>query len=65
MGKSLPLIILRNEALNALQSCKWLQKLSDEYKDKIIDCFKIKAVKASEIVARKDDLCKNLIFFVA
>jgi hypothetical protein len=31
LGKSLPLIILRNEALCALKSCKILERLSDEY----------------------------------
>lgn len=30
----------------------------------MIDCFKIKSVKQGEILARKDDLCKNGIFFI-
>jgi len=31
LGKGLPLIILRNEALCAVKSCKNLESLSDEY----------------------------------
>jgi hypothetical protein len=31
LGKSLPLIILRNEARNALKSSKIFDKLSEEY----------------------------------
>ena len=59
------MIILRNEAFKALKSSKIFEKLSDEYVDKAIDCFKLKAVKTGEIITRKDDSCKNLMFFVA
>jgi len=31
----------------------------------MIDCFKLRNVKTGEILVRKDDLCRNLIFFVA
>ena len=39
--------------------------MSDDYIEKAIDCFKLKAVKAGDAIARKEDYCKNLIFFVA
>ena len=65
MGRSLPLIILRNEAHKALKSSKIFEKLSDDYVEKAIDCFKLKAVKTGESIAKKEDSCKNLIFFVA
>lgn len=41
------------------------EKLSAEYVEKAIDCFKLKAVKAGDWLARKEDLCKDTIFFVA
>ena len=44
LGRSLPLIILRNEAKAALNSSKVFGQLSEEYLDKIIDCFKLKKV---------------------
>lgn len=64
LGKSLPLIILRNKAKSALKTSKFFDKLTDEYVEKAIDCFKIRSVKQGEVLARKDDLCKNGIFFV-
>ena len=39
--------------------------MSDEYVEKAIDCFKLKAVKTGEMIVRRDDPCKNLIFFIA
>lgn len=33
--------------------------------EKAIDCFKLKNVKAGELLVRKDDECRKLIFFVA
>jgi hypothetical protein len=65
LGKGLPLIILRNEAKNALRSAKIFDKLSEEYMEKAIDCFKLKNVKTGDLIIRKDDECKKLIFFVA
>lgn len=65
LGKSLPLIILRNEAKNAIKAAKIFDRLSEEYVERIIDCFKLKNVKAGELIIRKDDECRNLIFFVA
>jgi CRP-like cAMP-binding protein len=65
LGRSLPLIILRNEAMTTLKSTKLLERLSAEYLEKIIDCFKLKNVKPGEMVTRKDDECRKLIFFVA
>ena len=64
LGKSLPLIILRNKAKSALKSCKALQKLTDEYIEQAIDCFKLKSVKAGDSLIHKDDLCKNGIFYI-
>ena len=65
LGRSLPLMILRNEAVKALKSSKIFEKLSEEYIEKAIDCFKLKGVKTGEAIARKEDHCRNLIFFVA
>ena len=65
LGRSLPLIILRNEARSALKSSKFFEKLSEEYIERAIDCFKIKSVKQGELLVRKEDLCRNSIFFVA
>ena len=65
LGKSLPLIILRNEARNALKSSKIFDKLSEEYIQKAIDCFKLKNVKQAESIAKKEQFCRNGIFFVA
>ena len=65
LGRSLPLIILRNEALKALKSSPVFERLSEEYVERAIDCFKLKAVKAGDLLTRKDDLCKSCIFFVA
>jgi hypothetical protein len=31
----------------------------------MIDCFKLKAVKAGETIVKKEDFCKKLIFFIA
>lgn len=45
LGRGLPLIILRNEARSTLNSCKYFEKLSEEYIERAIDCFKIKNVK--------------------
>jgi hypothetical protein len=45
LGKSLPLIILRNSAKHAIKCVKIFEKFSQEYIEKIIDCFKIKPVK--------------------
>jgi hypothetical protein len=61
----LPLIILRNSAKTALRSSKIFEKLSEEYIEKAIDCFKLKNVKQSEAIIKKDEICKNMIFFVA
>ena len=65
LGRSLPLIILRNEARSALKSSKYFEKLSEEYIERAIDCFKIKSVKQGDLLVRKEDLCRNSIFFVA
>ena len=65
LGRSLPLIILRNEALKALKSSPLFEKLSDEYIERAIDCFKLKAAKPGDLITRKDDFCRSLIFFVA
>ena len=49
------MIILRNEALKALKSSTIFEKLSEEYTEKAIDCFKLKAVKSGDWIARKED----------
>ena len=64
LGRSLPLIILRNKAKAALKTCKLFEKLTDEYTEQVIDSFKIKSVKQGETIVKKDDLCRNGIFFV-
>lgn len=64
LGRSLPLIILRNKAKSALKSCRFFEKLTDEYIERAIDCFKLKSVKQGETLIKKDDLCKNGIFFI-
>lgn len=64
LGRSLPLIILRNTAKAALKKSKHFEKLTEDYIEKAIDCFRLKSVKQGEILVRKDDLCKNGIFFV-
>ena len=64
LGRSLPLIILRNKAKFALKTCKIFEKLTDEYLEKAIDCFKLKSFKQGEVLVRKDDLCKNGLFFI-
>ena len=64
LGRSLPLIIIRNKAKHALKTCKIFDKLTDEYVEKVIDCFKIKSVKQGETIIKRDDHCKNGIFFV-
>lgn len=46
-------MILRNEALKALKSSGFFDKLSDEYIERAIDCFKLKAVKTGELIVRK------------
>lgn len=51
--------------MKALKSCSLFERVSDEYIERAIDCFKLKAVKAGELIVRKEDFCKNLIFFVA
>jgi hypothetical protein len=56
---------LRNEARSALKSSKIFEKLSEEYIERAIDCFKIKNVKQGDLLVRKEDLCRNSIFFVA
>ncbi len=33
--------------------------------EKAIDCFKLKNVKQGESIVRRDDCCRNAIFFVA
>lgn len=65
LGKSLPLIIIRNQAKSALKSSKVFQKISEEYIEKAIDCFKMKNVKQGEAIVKKGDKMKNCIFFVA
>jgi predicted transcriptional regulator len=65
LGRSLPLIILRNEAKSAIKTAKIFERLNEEYVEKIIDCFKLKNVKIGELIVRKEDECKKLIFFVA
>ena len=44
LGRSLPLIILRNKAKSALKSCRLFEKLTDEYVERAIDCFKIRSI---------------------
>lgn len=48
-----------------MRTSKPFEKLSEEYIEKAIDCFKLKSVKSGESVARREDLCRKLIFFVA
>jgi hypothetical protein len=48
-----------------LKSSKLLERLSEEYIEKAIDCFRLKNVKPGELVVRKEDECRKLIFFVA
>ena len=64
LGRSLPLIILRNKAKAALKTCKIFEKLTEEYIEKVIDCLKLKSVKQGETVIKRDELCRNGIFFV-
>ena len=47
-----------------MKSSKHFNELQTEYLEKIIDSFKIKRVSEKEVVAQKDDKCKNNIFFV-
>lgn len=65
LGKSLPLIILRNQAKQALKSSKIFEKLSEEYIEKVLDHFKLKSVKQNESIIKKGDLCRNMMFFIA
>lgn len=64
LGRGLPLIILRNKAKAALKKSRFFEKLTDEYVERAIDCFKLKSVKQGEVLVRKEDMCKNGIFFV-
>jgi hypothetical protein len=64
LGRSLPLIILRNKAKGALKSCRVFEKLTEEYIERAIDCFKIRSVKQGETLIHRDDLCRNGVFFV-
>lgn len=65
LGKSLPIIILRNRAKLALRSSKYLEKLSEDYIERIIDCFKLKNVKQGEIIVSPEELCNKKVFFIA
>ena len=65
LGRSLPLIILRNEAKTALRSAQVFDKLNEEFIDKIIDCFRLKKVSAGETIIKRDDPCRKMLFFVA
>lgn len=46
LGKSLPLIILRNNVKSVLVEDPFFKDLSKEFKEKVIDCLQIEKVQA-------------------
>lgn len=41
-----------------------MQKLSDQFLEAIINCFKLRSVGAGDSIVKKGDLCSSMIFFI-
>lgn len=64
LGRSLPIIILRNNAKKALLEDKNFKLLSKELLEKAIDCFKIRNMQPGDFAFKEGDFCKNKLLFV-
>ena len=64
LGKSLPVIFTRNKVRAGLLEHKEYKKLSNQYFDLALDCFKVRNVQENEVLVNPDKPCKDLIFMV-
>ncbi len=64
LGKSLPIIILRNKIKKELRQHEISSQLSNEYVNRILDTFQVKDVLLNERVCHPGLKHKELIFIV-
>ena len=64
LGRSLHLILIRNNANKRLLASKYFSFLPEELRDKVLDCFSIRKVEKEEVVIYEGMKKKDLIFFV-
>ena len=64
LGKSLPIILIRNQLKNLLKKQTFFQKLSKKYQAKLLDSFAVTHVQAGKTIIDTYKKCKNTIIYI-
>jgi len=64
LGKSLPIVLIRNQLKNALRKEAFFQKLSKKYQAKLLDSFNLQNVDKGKTVIDTYKKLRNSIVFI-